>query len=69
MRLAWMILRKDLTVDVRSGEIAYTTLFFAVACVLIFAFALVREGKPPEDGAAGILWIAVSQIGWASSRA
>jgi heme exporter protein CcmB len=63
MRLAWLILRKDLTVEVRSGEIAYTTLFFAVACVLIFAFALVREGTPPEDGAAGILWIAVMLAG------
>ena len=26
MRVAWLILRKDLTVEVRSGEIAYTTL-------------------------------------------
>src|SRR5262245_60199849 len=59
MRVAWLILRKDLTVEVRSQEIAYTTLFFAVSCVLVFAFALVREGRPPEDGAAGILWIAV----------
>ena len=59
IRLAWLILRKDLTVEVRSGEIAYTTLFFAVTCVLVFAFALVREGRPPEDGAAGILWIAI----------
>ena len=63
IRLAWLILRKDLTVEVRSGEIAYTTLFFAVACVLIFAFALVREGRAPEDGAAGILWIAVMFAG------
>jgi len=63
MRLAWLILRKDLTVEVRSGEIAYTTLFFAVTCVLVFAFALVREGRPPEDGAAGILWIAVAFAG------
>ncbi|HEY1308276.1 MAG TPA: heme exporter protein CcmB [Vicinamibacterales bacterium] len=59
IRLAWLILRKDLTVEVRSGEIAYTTLFFAFTCVLVFAFALVREGRPPEDGAAGILWIAI----------
>ena len=59
IRLAWLILRKDLIVEVRSGEIAYTTLFFAFTCVLVFAFALVREGRPPEDGAAGILWIAI----------
>ena len=63
IRLAWLILRKDLTVEVRSGEIAYTTLFFAVTCVLVFAFALVREGRPPEDGAAGILWIAIAFAG------
>jgi len=63
IRLAWLILRKDLTVEVRSGEIAYTTLFFAVTCILVFAFALVREGRPPEDGAAGILWIAIAFAG------
>ncbi len=63
MRTAWLILRKDLTVEVRSREIVYTTLFFAVACVLVFAFALVREGKAPEDGAAGILWISVMFAG------
>ena len=63
MRVAWLILRKDLTVEVRSMEIVYTTLFFAVSCVLVFAFALVREGRGPEDGAAGILWIAVMFAG------
>ena len=52
LRAAWLILRKDLTVEVRSREIAYTTIFFAVSCILVFAFALVKEGKPPEDGAA-----------------
>jgi heme exporter protein B len=62
-RVAWLILRKDLTVEVRSREIAYTTIFFAVSCVLVFAFALVKEGKPPEDGAAGILWIAIAFAG------
>jgi heme exporter protein CcmB len=59
----WLVLRKDLTVEVRSREIAYTTLFFAASCVLIFAFALVREGRAPEGGAAGILWIAVAFAG------
>jgi heme exporter protein CcmB len=58
-----LILRKDLTVEVRSGEVAYTTLFFAVSCVLIFAFALVRDGRAPEDGAAGLLWIAIAFAG------
>ena len=62
-RAVWLILRKDLTVEIRSGEIAYTTLFFAVSCILIFAFALVRDGRGPEDGAAGLLWIAIAFAG------
>ena len=62
-RAVWLILRKDLTVEVRSGEIAFTTLFFAVSCILIFAFALVRDGRGPEEGAAGLLWIAIAFAG------
>ena len=61
--VVWIVLRKDLTVEVRSLEIAYTTLFFAVSCILVFAFALVREGQAPPDGAAGILWISIAFAG------
>jgi heme exporter protein CcmB len=62
-RIAWLVMRKDLTVEVRSREIVYTTAFFAVSCVLVFAFALVKEGRPLEDAAAGILWIAIAFAG------
>src|SRR5215216_5803297 len=62
-RAVWLILRKDLTVEVRSGEVAYTTLLFAVSCLLVFAFALVREGRGPTDAAAGLLWIAIAFAG------
>lgn len=62
-RVAWVVMRKDLTIEARSREIVFTTLFFAVACVLVFAFALVREGRPLEDAAAGILWIAIAFAG------
>jgi heme exporter protein CcmB len=59
LRVVWLIVRKDLTIEVRSREIAYTTLFFAVSCVLLFAFALVKEGRPPDDAAAAVLWVTV----------
>jgi len=62
-RAVWLVVRKDLMVEVRSREIVYTTVFFAVSCVLVFAFALVVEGRAPEDGAAGILWIAIMFAG------
>jgi heme exporter protein B len=62
-RAAMLVVRKDLAVEVRSREILYTTLFFSLSCVLVFAVAFVREGKPLADAAAGILWIAISFSG------
>ncbi len=61
--VAWHVMRKDLTVEVRSREILFTTLFFAVSVVLVFSFAIVREGRAPDDVAAGILWVAISFAG------
>jgi heme exporter protein CcmB len=63
LRAAWLIARKDLLVEARSRELAYTTIFFAVSCVLVFAFAFVREGRAVEDAAAGILWVAIAFAG------
>lgn len=62
-RTAWLILVKDLTVEFRSREILYTTLFFAASCVLVFAFSFVKEGVALEDASAGILWIAIAFAG------
>jgi heme exporter protein CcmB len=63
LRVAALVARKDLTIEMRSREILYTTLFFAVSCVLVFSFGFVKEGRPLEDAAAGILWIAIAFAG------
>jgi heme exporter protein CcmB len=63
LRTALLVLRKDLTVEMRSREVLYTTLFFAASCVLVFAFSFVKQGRPLEDAAAGILWIAIAFAG------
>lgn len=60
---AWLVTRKDLLIEFRSREIVYTTLFFAVSCLLVFAFGFVREGRAMEDAAAGILWVAIAFSG------
>jgi heme exporter protein CcmB len=62
-RAVWVITRKDLLVEARTREILFTTVFFALACVLVFAFGFVREGRPVSDAAAGILWIAIAFSG------
>jgi heme exporter protein CcmB len=62
-RVALLVLRKDVAIEFRSFEILSTTLFFAISCVLVFAFALVRDGEVVADAAAGILWIAIAFSG------
>ena len=62
-RVVWVVVRKDLTVEVRSLEILSTTIFFAVTVVLMFSFGLVVEGRPLEDVAAAILWVAIAFSG------
>lgn len=62
-RTALLILRKDVTIEVKSREVLYTTLFFAVSAILIFSFGLVKEGQAPPDAAAAILWIAIAFAG------
>ena len=63
LRTAWLIVRKDVAIEARSWEVVTTTLFFATATVLIFAFAFVKEGQAAEDAASGILWIAIAFSG------
>jgi heme exporter protein B len=63
MRTAWRVMQKDLTIEIRSREIVSTTVFFALSCVLVFAFALVKDGRTVVDAAAGILWIAIAFSG------
>jgi heme exporter protein CcmB len=63
LRAAWLVTRKDLLIEVRSREILYTTLFFAVSCVLVFAFGFVQDGRALDGAASGILWIAIAFSG------
>jgi len=63
LKTVWTIARKDLVIEARSRELAYTTLFFAVSVVLVFSFSFVVEGVALTDAAAGILWMAIAFSG------
>ena len=63
LRVAWLVVRKDLRVESRSKEILFTTLFFAISSVLVFSFGFVRAGQAVEGAAPGILWIAIAFSG------
>ena len=60
---AWLIARKDFTIEARSREIVATAAFFAVACVLVFSFSLVTDGRAPDGVAAGVLWVGIAFSG------
>jgi heme exporter protein CcmB len=62
-RSVWLVTRKDLLIEARSREVVFTTVFFAVSCVLVFAFGFVREGTALDEVAAGVLWIAIAFAG------
>ena len=62
-RTVWTLFRKDVTVEVRSRETLATTLFFALSAVIVFAVALVKDGRVVADAAAGILWVAIAFAG------
>jgi len=62
-RTAWTVFCKDVTIEIRSRETLATTIFFALSVVVVFAFALVRDGRLVTDAAAGILWIAIAFSG------
>lgn len=57
--LAW----KDLQVELRSGEILWTMLFFAAMVVLVFSFAFLRGGEVEVEMTPGILWVAIAFAG------
>ena len=63
LRVAWHVMRKDITVEVRSLEILSTTMLFSITVVLMFSFGLVTDGRPVDDVAAAILWIAIAFSG------
>ena len=63
IQAVWLVIRKDLRIELRSREILYTTLFFAISCVLVFSFGFVQEGRAVEGAAAGILWIGIAFSG------
>ena len=46
LNTALLVLKKDFDIELKSREIVYTTLLFALACILIFSLTFVVEGQP-----------------------
>jgi heme exporter protein B len=58
-RVAW----KDLQIELRSREIAYTMAFFGALLVVIFAFAFPRDARAVRGSLPGMLWVTMAFTG------
>jgi len=58
-RIAW----KDLQIEPRSREIAYTMAFFGALLVVIFSFAFPRDVRAVRGSVPGMLWTAIAFTG------
>ncbi|MCA9516434.1 MAG: heme exporter protein CcmB [Myxococcales bacterium] len=57
LRAAFLILRKDLLVELRTREVLATMVLFALLVVVIFAFAFNIDQDATQAVAPGILWV------------
>ena len=59
LRGTWVVLKKDITLEWRSRARLNALLFFAVATLLLFSFALGANAASMRQGAPGYLWLAI----------
>lgn len=58
LRQTLAVLAKEMTIELRTREIIYTTLLFGGIIVVVFAFGF-TEGADPRQAAPGVLWTAM----------
>lgn len=72
---AWLVLRKDLQLELRTHEITVTSGFFAVLVVVLASLSFFADDQVTRKLAPGVLWIAIEFAGvlaisrsWARER-
>jgi len=60
LRAAWLLARKDLTIEFRTRTAFFSALVFAVLALCIFYFAWDESIVPPVALAPGVLWVVLT---------
>ncbi len=63
MATFWVLLRKDLTIELRSRELVPAMLLFAALVLVIFNFALDLSIQGSPTLAAGVIWVSLAFAG------
>jgi heme exporter protein B len=75
LQAAWRVLRKDLRIELRTGEVVVTTTLFATLVAVITSLSFYVDQNSARLVAPGVLWVAVAFAGvlamgrsWARER-
>jgi heme exporter protein B len=75
LRAAWMLLRKDLQIELRTGEVVVTTGLFATLVTLLASISFFVDEASGRLVAPGVLWVTIAFAGvlamsrsWARER-
>ncbi len=60
MRIAWLVIRKDLAAELRSPQAMASMLFFGFLLLVILNVAVPAGARVAPETGAGILWVAVT---------
>jgi len=63
LRAAWLIFRKDLQIEARTGEVVITTGLFALLIAVLTSLSFYTDPNTSQRIAAGVLWIAIAFAG------
>ncbi len=59
-RQAWIVFRKDLAVELSTGEVVTTSGFFAVLVVVIASLSFFAGPESKTEVAPGVLWVSIA---------
>lgn len=59
----WVLLRKDLLVELRTREIVYSAVLFALVMVTVFMFSGFESAQMARGAAPGVLWVCAAFVG------
>jgi heme exporter protein B len=62
-KMAWLLLRKDLRIELRTREVLYTGTLFTIVLVTLFLFSGFESQAMARAAAPGVLWVSLAFTG------
>lgn len=59
IKQAWLITKKDITIERRSREVLFTVIWFSLLSVLMFALSFMIDNDTAKSYGPGIIWVTV----------